>query len=90
MTSRKGRSPYSLSNRGLSIKLMATQFTTDTYIARLDCADGLLLVGDGSFKEFHLGIFLRRLNENDQCARVEHEAKTFMQLKALTWDSPTA
>ncbi|OCL13228.1 HET-domain-containing protein, partial [Glonium stellatum] len=73
MTSRKGRSSYSLTNRGLSIKLMATQFTADTYIVRLDCTDGLLLVDDGSIDELRLGMFLRRLSEDDQYARVQHE-----------------
>ena len=86
MSSREGRSPYSLTNRGLSIKLMAAHFTTDTYIVRLDCADGLLPVDDGFADEFRLGMFLRRLDEDDQYARVEHEGQTFMQLKASTWD----
>jgi hypothetical protein len=85
MTSRQGRSPYSLTNRGLSIKLLATQFTTDTYIVRLDCVDGLLSAGFG-LADFRLGMFLRRLNEDDQYARVEHEGRTFMQLKASTWN----
>ena len=86
MTSRKGRSPYSLTNRGLSIKLMATQFTTDTYVVRLECADELLTARDGSIDEYRLGIFLRRLGEDDQYARVKHNGKTFMQLKASFWD----
>ena len=86
LPSRKGRSPYSLTNRGLSIKLMATHFTTDTYMVRLDCADGLLPADDGPADEFRLGMFLRRLDEDDQYARVQHEGKTFMQLKASTWD----
>ena len=86
MTSRKGRSPYSLTNRGLSIKLMATQFSTDTYIVRLDCFDELLAAHDGSANEFRLGMFLRRLDEDDQYARVKQDGKTFMKLKASTWD----
>ncbi|MCJ1271842.1 hypothetical protein MMC22_011747 [Lobaria immixta] len=86
MTSRKGRSPYSLTNRGLSIKLMATQFSTDTYIVRLDCFDGLLSADDGSTNEFHLGMFLRRLDEDDQYARVKQDGKTFVQLRASAWD----
>ncbi len=86
MTSRKGRSPYSFTNRGLSIKLMATHFTTDTYIVRLDCADGLPPADAGSIDEYRLGMFLRRLYEDDQYARVKHEGKTFMQLKASFWE----
>lgn len=85
MTSRQGRSPYSLTNRGLSIKLLAIQFTTDTYMVPLDCVDGLLSAGFG-LADFRLGMFLRRLNEDDQYARVEHEGRTFMQLKASTWN----
>lgn len=86
MTSRKGRSPYSLTNRGLSIKLLATHFTTDTYIVRLDCADGLLPADAGPIDEYRLGMFLRRLDEDDQYARVEHEGRTFKQLKASYWN----
>jgi hypothetical protein len=86
MTPRAGRSPYSLTNRGLSMKIMATPFTTDTYIVCLDCADGLLLGDGGRTEDFHLGMFLRGLNEDDQYARVKHEEKTFMQLKASNWD----
>ena len=86
MTSRRGRSPYSLTNRGLSIKLMATNFTTDTYLVRLDCADGLLHADDGPADKSRLGMFLRRLNEDGQYVRVKHEGRTFMQWKASTWD----
>lgn len=87
MTSRQGRSPYSLTNRGLSIKLLATQFTTDTYIVRLDCVDGLSPADGGLADDFRLGMFLRRLKEDDQYARVKHEGYTFMQLRASTWNS---
>lgn len=65
---------------------MAINFTTDTYLVRLDCADGLLRADDGPADEFRLGMFLRRLNEDDQYIRVNHEGRTFMQLKASTWD----
>ena len=75
MTSRKGRSPYSFTNRGLSIKLSATQFTMDTYLVRLDCADGLLPADNGTLDEFRLGMFLRRLDEDDQYARVKHQGE---------------
>lgn len=85
ITSRKGRSPYSLTNRGLSIKLLATPFITDTYLVCLDCVDELLPVGDGPLDDLRLGIFVRRLYEDDQYARVEYEGETFMQLKASVW-----
>lgn len=81
-TSRKGRSPYSLTNRGLSIKLMATQFKRDTYLVRLECVDTLLSGDDGSVR---LGMFLRRLNEDDQYVRVEHEGQTFQLCTAAPW-----
>lgn len=86
ITSRKGRSPYSLTNRGLSIKFLAYPFTTDTYLVRLECVDELLRVGDGPLDDLRLGMFLRRLNEDDQYARVEHKGETFMQVQASSWD----
>lgn len=86
MTSRNGRSAYSLTNRGLSIKLMAAQFTTDTYIVRLDCVNGLLPADAGPIDGYRLGMFLRRLNEDDQYIRVKHEGRRFMQLKGSFWD----
>lgn len=85
MSSRKGRSSYSLTNRGLSIKLLAAPFATDTYLVRLDCDNGLLPANDGASDEFRLGIFLRRLDEDDQYIRVRHEGKTFMRLNFSTW-----
>ena len=84
--SRKGHSPYSMTNRGLSIKLMATPFTTDTYLVRLDCADGLSSDNDDPADGLRLGMFLRRLGEDDQYARVTNDGGTFWQLKASTWD----
>lgn len=86
MPSREGSSAYSLTNRGLSIKLLATQFSTDTYMVRLDCFDALLPADGGPTNEFRLGMFLRRLDEDDQYARIKQNGKTFMQLKASTWD----
>ena len=38
--SRKGRASYSVTNRGLSMRCMATPFRTDTYLVRLDCVYG--------------------------------------------------
>jgi hypothetical protein len=35
----KGRSPYSMTNRGLAIKLIAIPWSLDTYLVRLDCVD---------------------------------------------------
>lgn len=80
MASRKGRSPYSLTNRGLSIKALAIPFKTDTYLVRLDCVQG-------PHDDHRLGIFLRRLREDDQYARVEHNGQPFLQSKASVWDT---
>lgn len=80
-----GRLPFSMTNRGLSIKLLATPYTTDTYLVRVDCADGPVPREERPLAHFHLGMFLRRLNEDDQFARVEHKGKTFVQLHATTW-----
>ena len=88
MVSRKGNSSYSMTNRGLSIKLMATPFKIDTYLVRLDCADGLApnKYDPEDPDGLRLGMFVRRLDEDDQHARVMQDGKTFWQLKASTWD----
>ena len=85
-TSRGGRSPYSLTNRGLSMELIVAQFVVDTYVALLECDDEGVSPVDGYAEELRLGIFLRRLNEDDQYARVEYKGKTFMRFNASTWD----
>ena len=56
------RSSYSLTNRGLSINLRLTPWSTATYLACLDVQQE---------QGFKLCIFLRRLSEDDQYARVE-------------------
>lgn len=85
--SRNGRSPYSLTNRGLSIKLLATPFAVDTYLVRLDCVDGLLPVASGHTGELRLGMFLRRLYEDDQFGRITSDGETFVQVNASMWNS---
>ena len=59
--SRKGRKPFSMTNRGLFIGLKITPWLADTYLAYLECS--------GS-NHFNIGIFLRRLSEDDQYARI--------------------
>ena len=86
VTPRAAHPPYSITNRGLFIKLTAIPYSTDTYLARLDCADGLLLGDKGPEPDVHLGIFLRRLDEDDQYAKVLQDGKTFLQRKASHWD----
>jgi hypothetical protein len=73
---RKGHSAYSMTNRGLSIILFATQWTTDTYSVPLDCKDGARQKIQYP-EEPRLCIFLRRLSEDDQYVRVKWEGSTF-------------
>lgn len=84
LSSRRGRPPYSMTNRGLSIKLRVTPFVENTYLARLECTDDRSPLEDESSDEPSLGIFLRRLNEDDQYARVKYNGQTF-----LYWNEET-
>ncbi|EXJ56892.1 hypothetical protein A1O7_07236 [Cladophialophora yegresii CBS 114405] len=61
----RGREPFSMTNRGLSIKLKITPWSADTYLAGLGCAERIHPSLSST-----LGIFLRRLNEDDQYTRV--------------------
>ena len=82
----QSHAPYSLTNRGLSIKLMTIPFAIDTYLVRLDCVDELLPAGDGPADAYRLGNFLRRLCGDDQYARITHEGNFLLQVRASTWD----
>lgn len=82
---RIGHSSYALTNRGLSTKFMAAPFTTDTYIVPLDCVDERF-VENYDPDEVRLGMFLRRLDEDDQYARVRYGNETFIHLKASIWE----
>ena len=86
VSSRKGRSLFTLTNRGLSMKFMASPFTTDTYLVRLDCVDRSLLRTRQQADDFRLGMFLRRLSEDDLYARVRHNGSIFMQTRVLNWE----
>lgn len=59
---RKGQYPYTMTNRGISITLNLTPWCLDTYLAVLNCK--------GASDDERMGIFLRRLAEDDQYARV--------------------
>ena len=83
ITPREGHSSYSLTNRGLSIKLVAVQFTIDIYLARLDCVNQI--PGESFDQEYHMGIFLKKLYEDNQYARVQNEGKTFLTRPASDW-----
>ncbi|MCJ1477242.1 hypothetical protein MMC13_005913 [Lambiella insularis] len=59
------REPFLMTNRGLSITLKITPWSADTYLAYLDCAQE-----SESKHQTDMGIFLRRLSEDDQYVRV--------------------
>ncbi len=70
-TSRKGRSAYTMTNRGLSIKLTAILWSMNTYLVRLYCDDNTVATSDGAHGDSsRLGILLTRLYEDDQYARI--------------------
>lgn len=67
------REPFALTNRGLSIKLKITPWYTDTYIAYLDCAEETHGYERPSW--VRVGIFLRRLGEDDQFVRMNWKGR---------------
>ncbi|KAL8851807.1 MAG: hypothetical protein Q9221_003321 [Calogaya cf. arnoldii] len=79
---------YSMTNRGLSCRLLAKPFMTDTYLVRLDCTDE----GEPGSRpaqrdtQTYIGIFLRRLREDDQFARVIVEGQSVACIEAEYWD----
>ena len=64
---RSARQPYSITNRGVSITLALTPWTVDSYLAVINCAR---TAGKAATDSPQMGIFLRRLYEDDQYARV--------------------
>ena len=85
MPSRKGCSPYSMTNRGLSIELDAVQFAIDIYLVSLDC--GIPNEDSNIPKLYPMGMFLKRLRVDNQYARVQIEGKTFHNVTGIVWDS---
>ncbi|KAL8782558.1 MAG: hypothetical protein Q9213_005283 [Squamulea squamosa] len=79
LSSGKGRSAYSMTNRGLSCEFIAKPYSPNTYFVRLDCENI-------DMADYHLGMFLRRLSEDDQYARVTVEGHTFIKATASEWD----
>lgn len=59
---RFNRSPFSVTNMGISIELAVVHWTMDRYLAALDC--------EMQSKKSRVGIFLAPLPENNQYARV--------------------
>ncbi|KAI3327073.1 HET-domain-containing protein [Xylariaceae sp. AK1471] len=60
------QSSYTMTNRGLSITLQLTPWAADTYLALLECVSPASALGPLC----HVGIFLRRLRQDDQYARI--------------------
>ncbi|KAI2627694.1 HET-domain-containing protein [Hypoxylon sp. NC1633] len=65
---RTGNSAYSMTNRGISITTYLSPWTVDTYAAPINCIDG-----NGKKPR----IYLRRLEADDQYARVSVMGKEF-------------
>ena len=74
-----GEKPYSMTNRGLSIRMTAIQVNPNTYMVRLNCADETYLerqsrhsATNGLYGTQCLAIYMRRLEEDDLYARVQY------------------
>ncbi|KAI1139256.1 HET-domain-containing protein [Hypoxylon sp. FL0543] len=67
----QGQSAFSMTNRGFSITLNLTPWVLDTYVVLIHCTD----IRGGGVQM--LGIFLRRLTEDDQYARVSVDGEEF-------------
>jgi hypothetical protein len=81
-----GREPFSMTNRGLSITLKITPWSSDTYLAFLDCMDKTK-----PKDRVDIGIFLRRLTEDDQYVRLSLSGKSIWLGPDPRWqDRPTS
>nr|POE60985.1 vegetative incompatibility protein het-e-1 [Quercus suber] len=68
MNQRRNRQPYSMTNRGLSISLPISAWSTDTVVALINCRRT-------DNEGMKMAIYLRRLYEDDQYARVVVERR---------------
>lgn len=66
-----GRSPFPMTNRGLAVKLQITRWLADTHLAYLECSQPNPI--PNQCPDVNFSIFLRRLTEDDQNARVNHD-----------------
>lgn len=66
----ESRLPFSITNRGLSIHLRITPWSVDTYLAFIDCTKSENNRNSSSSTPSTIGIFLRRLQQDDQYARI--------------------
>ncbi|MCJ1325035.1 hypothetical protein MMC10_001697 [Thelotrema lepadinum] len=85
---RDSRASYSMTNRGLSMKFIAVAHSVDTYLVPLDCFDKSMLEHTQQEWEIRLGIFLKRLGQDDQYARVRFDGVSLKHCKVSTW-APT-
>ena len=76
---RKGRRPYIVNNRGLHGLVPLIPYTLDTYLTLLPCTRQ-----DPAGQIAQVGIFLRRLYEDDQFMRVSVHEEEVMQ-NATAW-----
>ncbi|KAL8654592.1 MAG: hypothetical protein Q9226_003370 [Calogaya cf. arnoldii] len=88
----QGHPKFSITNRGLSCKFPAKPYMTDTYLVRLDCTDEGTpgLNHSQHHHPTYLGIFLRRLREDDQYARVPVEGESMARISSTATNSSGA
>ena len=74
---RTGDYPYSVNNRGISMRLNLVCWSTDVYIAPINCIRQPTQQQSGTqHKEsLQLGLFLKREKENDKFIRIAFEGK---------------
>ena len=87
-TTCRGGSPFFMSNRGLSVRLLARPLTVDTYWVRLDCVDKRKSRDFPKLEEYRLVLFLRRLGEDDQYARIQYQGESIVQEGKNSWTYP--
>ena len=75
--------PYSMTNRGLSIQMIAVQLEPDTYMVRLKCG---VEASIEPHEERGLGMYMRKLCDDDQYARVMYKGKTFARISYDFWE----
>ena len=77
--------PYSMTNRGLSIRMLAVQIKHDLYLVRLKCSKAGGHPPNLSYNRC-LGMYMKRLND-DVYAPVEHEGETCALRRTVTWEA---
>jgi hypothetical protein len=75
---RKGSSAYRMTNRGIEITLDLTPWALDKYLTRIRCCDLASEGYDPLHKDYTIGVFLKRLDEDGQYARIEVDGVDLM------------